>query len=133
MMTPLITKLEQHINNHRTVEFTWGTDDCFIFVCRWIKTITGRDPMEDLGEKGKYHTKTGAYKILKKLGGELHIVTKILGEGIHPSKAVKGSVVCGDWGQGLTLGICIGMDSVFLGLSGIETKRTVECQTAWSL
>lgn len=46
--------------------FTWGKEDCCLFSANIIKSITNIDIAKEY--RGKYSTKLGAFKIIKKKG-----------------------------------------------------------------
>lgn len=128
------TKLFNYINAHERKLFVWGKNDCFTFTLGWIKEATGRDvwgTTKDWQEIAKdYDNEEAAMSLLELFGGR-EKAEACLGESIHISLAVAGDIVCGDLSDGETLGICLGLDSVFLGLRGIITMRTLELEKAW--
>jgi len=58
-------------------------------------------------------------------------VNKVFGKATGPAFAHTGDLVCGDIGHGNTLGICLGIDSVFLGTDSLVIKRTLEMKKSW--
>lgn len=54
-------RLDQFLIHHRDMPFAWGTQDCCLFACSAIKTITGVDPAEDW--RGKYDSRRTAQKL----------------------------------------------------------------------
>lgn len=54
-------KLAQLVASAREVPFAWGTFDCAMFCCQWIRELTGTDP--GAAYRGKYSTEAEAISI----------------------------------------------------------------------
>lgn len=130
------SELFNYINKHERKLFVWGKNDCFTFTLGWIEKATGRDVWETTEDWQKisrdYKSEEDALNLLELFGGR-EKAEACLGKPIHVSSAVAGDVVCGDLSDGETLGICLGLDSVFLGLRGLVTVRTLELNKAWRI
>jgi hypothetical protein len=123
-------KLDKYILDHTNVEFLWGSNDCCTFASDWVEEKSGVNPLKELGHHGKYKTYKGALKLLKKLGGMEKVVSAKLTE-IPVAFAQVGDVVCGDLDYGDTMGICIGVGSLFLGEESLVTRPTLDMKKAW--
>jgi hypothetical protein len=68
------------IADHVESELVWGKNDCCLFACNSILTITGTDTATDF--RNKYSTKDKAYKLLKEFAGNglLETVEKLTKE-----------------------------------------------------
>lgn len=58
----LVAVTEAHINT----PLVWGQSDCLLTVADAIEAVTGEDPAAAV--RGKYKSKVGAYKLIKKQG-----------------------------------------------------------------
>lgn len=63
-------RLNLFIESRRDVPFSWGKNDCFMFMADAIQSITG----EDIGlrYRGAYFTELGANRILRRESGLFH-------------------------------------------------------------
>ncbi len=59
-------KLAAFINHRNCEPFKWGKNDCCLLVADWVLFATGNDVADDF--RGKYRTKSGAFKQLFKRG-----------------------------------------------------------------
>jgi len=124
-------KLENYINKCNSRKFVWGDNDCCTFASNWVEELTGANPLEELGYYGKYTTREDAEKLLELLGGVEEIVDGKLGDSTIPAFAIAGDLVCGDLDHGETLGICLGVESAFLGTHRIITRKTLDMKKIW--
>ncbi len=60
-------KLAQLVTSAREVPFAWGTFDCAMFCCQWIRELTGTDP--GVPYRGKYSTEEEAIAIFSSASG----------------------------------------------------------------
>lgn len=121
------TSLLLYITAHQHTKFEWGVNDCCTFSCNWFKEITGKNLLPLVG--GDYNDEKGAMLLLEKFGRDN--ASALFGEEIHPSLATPGDIVEADMEYGETLGICLGLDSAFIGIKELITVRTLECKRAW--
>ncbi|PRD42138.1 hypothetical protein C5748_18495 [Phyllobacterium phragmitis] len=83
----LVAVTERHLRT----PCVWGEDDCLLTVADAIEAMTGTDHAADI--RGKYKSKTGAYRLIKKRGyPDLASVLGSLFEGIPPAIAMRGDV-----------------------------------------
>ncbi len=64
----LVAVTEAHINT----PLVWGKSDCLLTVADAVEAVTGNDPAKDI--RGKYKSKTGAYRLIKSRGFDSLIV-----------------------------------------------------------
>lgn len=129
----MIEKLNLYINKHSGTEFVWGINDCCTFASNWVEVCLGKNPLKDIEFYGKYSTKIEAKKILVGLGGIHEVLNNALGDSIHPVKAKAGDIVMGELDEGKTLGICLGIDSIFLGHNNFISLPTITMKNVWSM
>lgn len=128
-----ITKMTEWIKEHGDDQFEWGTNDCCMFVGKFIKYMVDKDPSEPY--QGRYTTQRGAIKALKKLGSITEAIDKHLSR-VEVAYLQRGDIVLfrqDDLGD--TLGIkwsngvyCVGYDGCH-----IVQVPTTEIITAWRL
>ena len=119
--------LDIYLAKHHKKVFKWGSNDCCTFSCDWVEEVTGRDIKQFTGE---YSTEEEAKALLEEFGGR-DKAEKLFGREVHPAMAQYGDIVCGDVGYGDAFGICIGMQSVFLGIKTLVYKNTLHMKRAW--
>lgn len=139
------SRLHAYLDEVQTLPFEWGKRDCCLFVCDGLRTITGLDPAAKMF-RGKYRDATGAARLLKKHGG-VEAVAKKICRGlewpeVRVALAQRGDVVLLDVDasgrpavgadQG-ALGLCVGRESVFMGIAGQQRLPTSQCRRAWAV
>lgn len=114
---------------YRTRGFGYGTADCCQFSADVVKAMTGRDPMKPF--RGRYRSREGAARALREIGkGTLRATLEaILGAPVPPMCARRGDVL---W-DGENLGVCNGLDGLFVSDSGLVSKRTAGCVCAFRI
>ena len=68
--------LADYIVKVGSAPFSWGTNDCVLFVCGWIQKQTGKNLLEDLP---LWHNQTSAYRVLAQVGGLEEVAKQRLG------------------------------------------------------
>lgn len=68
-----VLRLSEYLREGAATPFVWGSSDCCLFVCSWVLAQRGVDPMATW--RGRYHTRTGAYRRIKKGGGMVATVS----------------------------------------------------------
>jgi len=58
----LVATTEAHLNT----PLVWGQSDCILTAADAVEAVLGDDPAKDI--RGKYKTKTGAYRLIKHRG-----------------------------------------------------------------
>lgn len=104
--------------------FSWGYQDCCLFACDAIFTITGIDPAKNI--RDTYTTKFGASSIVAEYGSLVGLVEAFTEKYYFPEipvhKAGRGDIVLCDTDQGEALGVCIGRTFCFAGPKGLVFK-----------
>ena len=110
------TRLVNFIAKAQRLSFSWGEKngghDCGLFAANAIEEMTGRDPASWF--RGRYSTKIGAYRALKKFsgGGIEEAACRISDENNFPEipvlTAQRGDLVLLCTREGHALGICVG-------------------------
>lgn len=122
--------LSESISNWQNRQFNWATSDCCQFAAEVVLAISGIDYRDRFP---KYESRDEAEKILNELGGIEALASSVLGERKHPSAAKRGDVVACDFGDGLALGICLGVESCAPGIKGLVYRKTLKSVAAWSI
>lgn len=132
------SRLFAFIEERRHAPFEWGRQDCCLFVCDGILTITGLDPAAKI-YRGKYHDKLGAARLLKKHGGVEAVAEKVCAElGFvelpHPALAQRGDVAVLDTTEhGPALGLCVGAQLAAAGPDGLTFSPLGAARRAWRI
>lgn len=122
------TLLNEQIEKARHTPFKWGEHDCLTWACNCLLAITGVDYLADI--RGRYKTKAGAYKLIKKQGDSLTDCIDQHVQRVSVKMAKRGDVVMYEG----AVGICFGVQSFFItenqGLAGVPTLK---CEMAWAV
>lgn len=134
--------LTNFIEDSRNVPFSWKSQhDCALWSSTGFELITGYDPAHGL--RGKYTTPGGALKALKRAGFDTPeaIAEGRIGPRIPPAFALPGDMVAADLtalgltgGEpqlGLSLGLCNGAVSFFVGEEGLVELPTLKMVCAF--
>lgn len=127
-------KLADYLLQVKDMSFKWGENDCALFVCNYIKLVTGEDHAFKF--RGKYHTEKGALLALKRIGKvpDLHsLATDKLGPPISISMASRGDIAEIVTDLGPTLGIIFNDKVFFLGLKGLCYFPISLAHRAWKV
>lgn len=129
-------KIEILLNTIRSYEskpFKWGSNDCALFVADVLKQTTGKDYAKDF--RGKYKSKTGASKALKKFGkGSLKkTMLHFFGKPINVNFAKRGDVAYLESENGPTVGIVVDHRVALVGPDGVVYNPLKNCSMAWSI
>lgn len=119
--------LASYIANSADLPFVWGESDCALWVCGWIKMLTGTDYAEPF--RGRYDSEQGAKAALAELGFES--LEDLASERLIETPirfAQRGDIVLSPTGA---LGICNGIKSHFLSREGLIPIATFSCLKAW--
>ena len=60
-------RLEEYVRVNRNVPFSWGSNDCVVYVCNAIVAMTGEDPLD--GIRGTYDSEISAKRVVIEQGG----------------------------------------------------------------
>jgi hypothetical protein len=125
-------RLAEFLRAKEREPFGFGTNDCCLFTCDWLRRLHGVDAAAPF--RG-YSSALGAARVLEDRGGVLTIAEQVCAEngwvGVPVKLARRGDVVALDMGHGPSLGVCVGAESAFPGEHGIIYRDTLECVRAW--
>jgi hypothetical protein len=135
--------LHNFVIEYEKKEFCWGKIDCCMMMFDWIEYCTGTNLSTPY--KGKYSTKIGAIRLMKKLhnGGVLHSVSdyfkKLNIKEIPSLMAQRGDVVIvnelqseGNYDD--VVGICIGLHVIVLSDSnGLHKLPLSTIKKSWKV
>ena len=129
-------KLAGRITSARQLEFAWGTFDCAMWVCDWIRDVTGIDPGANY--RGKYSTEAEAQAIF---GADLGafaatVATSIGATEVPPRYARRGDIVHVD--NGTTYGALgvVNLDARFamcVSQNGVVPAHMNHWKRAWQI
>lgn len=130
-------KLPLFIQEKRDQPFEWGVNDCCMFACDWIILLTGFDPADAINLRGAYSSKLEAIRILSRFGGvemlaETFALEREWAE-VPVSYAQRGDVVTFQTEDGTAIGVCDGLNSLFMSPNGILFMPTLRCSRAWHI
>jgi hypothetical protein len=122
-------RLNKIISESHNKPFAWGEHDCCLFAANVVFEITGVDHAEKL--RGTYKTALQASRALQKAKGVRGIASAALGTEINPLTAQRGDVVLLTPENGETLAVCMGINCIAPGETGLQPVSTTEAVTAW--
>lgn len=110
--------------------FCYGSQDCGLFVADAIRACTGIDYAHDL--RKRYDSELSAARLIRQEGGYSALVTRALGREPVPALTVtRGDPVLRVEGRREMLGVCDGVESLFLSFVGIVSHKTADCVHGW--
>lgn len=98
--------IDRHIKELRNDVFSWGKNDCCLFVADIVLEITGIDYAKEF--RGRYNTRLGAMRFLSKNGG-IEALFKTLLSGLEADDLRYGDIVIFEGIKEVTAGIYNGM------------------------
>ena len=123
--------LESELDLWRTRTFIYGESDCFNFAARMVNVLTGVDHLYKFPQ---YNSREQAEAILRQHNGAAGLISYALGAPQFPvARAVKGDLVVADFGDGDTVGMCLGVHSCTPGPSGLVFIPMHRAFAAWSV
>lgn len=130
MRCDFVPKLEEWIERFRGMPFEYGTADCIMFSCGWVKFATGYDPMAPFGTWSNQHEALNAISIG---GGTLADAVDTVLPPMPVARAQIGDLVSfpQEHGNMEPIGICLGVTSIFLLEDGMHRVKTSACNRAW--
>lgn len=121
--------LSAKIEEWRERPFNWSTADCCQFAADVVLATSGIDYRDRFP---RYESRSQAEKILRSMGGTVSLAVSVLGEPNPASMARRADVVACDFGDGIALGICLGVECCAPGPSGLVYRPTLNALAAWS-
>lgn len=122
--------LAAKVEEWRQRPFAYGSADCLQFPAECVLAMTGIDHRDQFP---KYESEVAAGRILVKHGGLEGLLTSVLGEPKPVAFAQRGDVLAGDFGNGMTAAVCLGVTCAGTGPDGLGFRRTLEATRAWSI
>lgn len=116
----MLQQLNNLLKNHKDQPFVWGKNDCCLFAANTVLATTGKDLAAEF--RGKYRTKMGAARILKKHGYQSieQLLNAKLGTPIAPLTATTGDVaLIENYDQERSAGIVFRSSVYCVGLRGL--------------
>jgi hypothetical protein len=110
--------LAAYIESKRSEPFAWGSNDCCLFAADWVQIATGHDIAAQW--RGSYTTALGARRALDEGGGIEALVEQAGGIRIETGLAQRGDLVAQESGNGVALGICLGVVAAFISSDGVH-------------
>jgi hypothetical protein len=121
--------LAEYLTASEKTIFTWGENDCCLWVAKFVDAITGSNIATDW--IGQYSTQEEAQAFMESQGftSPEEIADHHLSE-MPITKVGRGDIVLHPQGA---LGICAGRKSYFLIPVGLTTLNTLQCHKAWGV
>jgi hypothetical protein len=123
--------LAQFIEQRREQPFAWGVNDCCIFAADWVQLCTGEDYAK--AWRGRYVSGLGAVRVLDEAGGVEALVDALGLDRVAAQQAGRGDIVAQEAGRGMTLGICLGVNTAFVAKTGLVFGPVSNVETAWKI
>jgi hypothetical protein len=123
-------RLADEVSAARDKAFEWGAHDCATWAFDVRKSLTGEDAAA--AWRGKYKTEAGAARVLRKMKCQTveDLARSILGDPLPTVLfAQRGDILLG--GAERALGVCIGLDGLFLQPAGLVAVPLKSCFIAW--
>lgn len=110
LLNEYLTEVQKKIPDGK---LDYKTLDCSRFIADGIIEMTGKDIFR---YRNNYKSEIGAARLLKRLGGLRAALGSILGDEMHPSRAIHGDIV---YWEG-ACGFCMGRNCLFLSDGGFS-------------
>ena len=123
-------ELAAGVERWRNVPRIVGQTDCGPFCADLVRAMTGVD---HLGAFPAYSSEDEAAAIIAGFGGVEAMLSSVLGNSKHPSRANVGDVVALAIGGAPGMGICIGVQTACPGVEGLVFVPTLSGTAAWSI
>lgn len=123
-------RLAAKVEEWRFRPFKYGETDCLQFAAEAVEAVTGVDHRQAFP---RYASEMQAGRILVRCRGVDGLITSVLGPAKPPAMAGRGDIVMGDFGNGLTAGVCVGVHCCSPGERGLEFRPTRTVISAWSV
>lgn len=121
--------LTAYIETARKTRFEWGSKDCALWCADWVNTCTGKDYACEW--RGKYHNEEELRQLLNGRGFDSYgDIADYYQKPVPIHEVCRGDIVLHPIG---TLGICTGIDSVFIMENGMLIEKTHKCLKGWKV
>ena len=118
------------VERWRSRPMKYGSTDCFQFAGEVVYALTGIDHRPKFGE---YSSRAQADAILRNYGGAAGIIASALGDAKPAAFAKRGDLVTADFGDGVTVGVCLGLHICAPGPRGLVFIPAEQALMAWSV
>jgi len=125
------SKLHEHIAANASSRFSWGDNDCCLFVARAVDVICDTEHATSLASR--YHDEATAKEYIAQSGGIAAAVDTFIGPHKTEGRPMRGDVVLFSGSNGETLGICIGKHIASVGQSGVVMEDRAKTICYWSI
>lgn len=125
---PLV--LAARVEEWRGRPFVYGSADCLQFAGDVVLALTGVDYRDRFPA---YGSQDEAAAILAEHGGVAGLLTSLFGQPKPALQAQRGDLVAGDFGLGITAGVCLGVACCAPGAGGLVFLPTASAVAAWSV
>ncbi|MCF6265226.1 MAG: hypothetical protein L3J57_01620 [Desulfuromusa sp.] len=127
------TVLNDLLEQRRSTPFQWGENDCALFTADVVEALTGVDYAADF--RGRYSSVIGSVRSLAKAGHSNieQAITAVLGEPVEPPFIKRGDVCLFAGGEGMTVGICVGVMIVSPAAAGLQWSPMSLAVRGWNL
>lgn len=123
------SRLAAHLAEREHAPFSWGSNDCALFVCDAVAAMTGHDPAADV--RG-YRDERSALRVVQRLGGLRVIGASRFGAEISPLQAQVGDVgLVLSTGGRESLALCGGAMWLGPGEQGLERLPLDAAVACW--
>jgi len=102
-----------------------------MFAADWVELCTGEDYAKTW--RNRYSSALGAARFLDEAGGVEALVDTLGLQRITPQQTGRGDIVAQEAGQGVTLGVCIGVTTAFVAKTGLVFGPISNVKTAWRI
>ncbi len=125
-------RLNRFIESRKNTDFEWGVNDCALFAADAVKVQTGADFGSEW--RGNYETALECSRLLNERKTSLEqIATDAFGEPVSVKLLKRGDVCLFDNGDGLSLGVCVGVKIASTGKTGVEYVDMKNCVKGWNV
>lgn len=112
--------------------FAWGRHDCALHAANAVLAQTGEDPAA--AYRGRYQTARGSVRALRKWGADTLEATIAAGFGeVAPAFARRGDLALIDGPLGVSVGVVVGRDALFVGEAGLERFDRSQWRRCWAV
>lgn len=124
-------RLHEFLKGRSGAPFSWGRNDCVLFVADAVEVITGVDLAADF--RDSYDSAFGAARIMREEFDSVS-VDQIAAQFLPwcpTNRAGRGDVVAVETDDGVALGICVGDHAACAGREGIYYMPRYTFAAAW--
>jgi hypothetical protein len=124
------SKLYEHIAANSSCQFSWGKNDCCLFVARAVDVICDTEHATSLASR--YHDEVTAQEYIAQSGGIAAAVDTFIGPHKTEGRPMRGDVALIKHNNLEALGICVGSDIAVKTTDGISYVSHSSVIVYWS-